>query len=109
MIQQPDAPRQFDICTGRDVGDFDLQTHSSIPKYIFPCEDIAGFARLAASRRGAFIGAVDIYVRAFLARRRRDAEAVGGADEAEGEGEGEARHCWPACVGRDFQWENHSK
>ena len=99
MIQQPDAPRQFDICTGRDVGDFDLQTHSSIPKYIFPCEDIAGFARLAASRRGAFIGAVDIYVRAFLARRRRDAEAVGGAD-AEGEGEGEARHCWPAYVGR---------
>ena len=98
MIQQPDAPRQFDICTGRDVGDFDLQTHSSIPKYIFPCEDIAGFARLAASRRGAFIGAVDIYVRAFLARRRRHAEAVGGA-EAEGEGENEARHLL-ACVRR---------
>jgi hypothetical protein len=92
MIQQPDAPRQFDICTGRDVGDFELQTHSCIIKYIFPCVDIAGFARHVASRRGAFIGAVDIYVRAFFARRRRDAEAVGGADEAEGEGEGEARH-----------------
>ena len=92
------GPRQFDLCTGRDVGDFELQTHSCIIKYIFPCVDIAGFARHVASRRGAFIGAVDIYVRAFgiLARRRRDAEAVGGADEAEGEGEGEARHLF-AC------------
>ena len=77
-----------------------MQTHSCIIKYIFPCVDIAGFARHVASRRGAFIGAVDIYVRAFLARRRRDAEAVGGADEAEGEGEGEARHLL-ACVRRD--------
>ena len=87
MIQQPDAPRQFDICTGRDVGDFDLQTHSCIIKYIFPCVDIAGFARHVACGPS-----VDIYVRAFLTRRRRDAEAAGGADEAEGEGEGEARH-----------------
>ena len=92
MIQQPDAPRQFDLCTGRDIGDFELKTHSCIIKCIFPIVYFAEFTRHVASRRGAFIGAVDIYVRAFFARRRRDAEAVGGADEAEGEGEGEARH-----------------
>ena len=92
MIQQPDAPRQFDLCTGRDIGDFELKTHSCIIKCIFPIVYFAEFPRHVASRRGAFIGAVDIYVRAFFARRRRDAEAVGGADEAEGEGEGEARH-----------------
>ena len=56
----------------------------------------------------------DIYVRAFLARRRRrPAEAVGGAN-AEGEGESEARHFLACarvtCVPRTrFPVENHSK
>ena len=102
MIQQPDAPRQFDICTGRDVGDFDLQTHSSIPKYIFPCEDIAGFARLAASRRGAFIGAVDIYVRAFLARRRRDAEAIVGLRASDAISSGKTTQSKRSCERRGY-------
>ena len=85
--------------TGRDVGVIDLQTHSCIRKSAFPGEfypvkDIAEFARARpeAIRRGVIIAAHDIYVRAFLARRRRrPAEAVGGAN-AEGEGESEARH-----------------
>ena len=72
---------------------------------------ISSASASAASRqlfRWGFHRAVDIYVRAALARRRRDAEAVGGADEAEGEGEGE-RAIVGLRVGRDFQWENHSK
>ena len=105
--------------TGRDVGVIDLQTHSCIRKSAFPGEfypvkDIAEFARARpeAIRRGVIIAAHDIYVRAFLARRRRrPAEAVGGAN-AEGEGESEARHFLACarvtCVPRTrFPVENH--
>ena len=91
--------------TGRDVGVIDLQTQSCIRKSAFPGEfypvkDNAEFARARpeAIRRGVIIAAHDIYVRAFLARRRRrPAEAVGGAN-AEGEGESEARHFFLACA-----------